>query len=89
MSVSSQYNQGKAKTSWEETLIPHDQRKASAKGGKVQQMLYFCKGEEIAKYRANLTHQLGELGQPIVHPSKLPPAPVQSQAHTHLADQPS
>lgn len=61
MSVSSQYNQGKAKTSGEEAFVPHDQHKASASGGKRQQMLYFCKGEEIAKYRASYT-SLGNWG---------------------------
>lgn len=36
MPVSSQYNQGKAKTSGEEAFVPHDQQKVSARGGKGQ-----------------------------------------------------
>lgn len=55
MSVSSQYNQGKAQTSGEEAFVPHDQQKASTRGGKEQQMLYFCKEGEITKYRASYT----------------------------------
>lgn len=39
MSVSSQYNQEKAKTSGEEAFHAHDQQKASARGGKGQQVL--------------------------------------------------
>lgn len=61
-SVSSKYKQGKAKTSGEETFVPRDQQKASARGRKGQQMLYFCKGEEIANYTASYTAQHTSLG---------------------------
>lgn len=49
MSVSSQYNQTKAKTSGEEAFVPHDQQKASATGGKGQQIL--CNFLSLAKIK--------------------------------------
>lgn len=46
MSASSEYKQGKEKTSGEEALVPHDQ-KVSARGGKGQYMVYHMEEEKL------------------------------------------